>query len=179
MSYQYDGWTVDKRRVAYYAFQDKTRYKDVEDFVIEDAINEVKSLINRYKPNYYVRVDKKNTTLNLAIQFMTVCFINRSGNSSSTAGSITSEKIDGMSISYGNNGTPAQVKTPIPKDPCDMAVNKINDWIREEFGIKGKYPIVSQNLDDKRFDGTYNKRTQSFIWSEDKTKERKLGEGYW
>jgi len=175
--YKYDGWTINKNKVAYYAFQDKTRYKEVEDFIIEDAVNTIKSLINRFKKNYYIRINKSDTTLNLAITYMTVCLINRSGNSSTKAGNITSESIDGMSISYGKNSPTPQIKTPIPTDPCDMVQNTMNDWFKETFGIKNKYPIISKNLDDQRFNGTWNKRTKSFIWDEDESNERKLGEG--
>jgi hypothetical protein len=159
------GWTINKEKIAYYAFGNKSRSTEVEDFVVEDAINLLKSELNTFKANLYDSVQKTDTLLIQAIELFSACLIIKSGNGSYSTGQIQSESIDGMSVSYGSKTQTQQLKTPIPDNYCEMAQNMIKQWLIANKKLNtGKYNLHVVNYRDLLFNGSYDKYRHTNSW---------------
>lgn len=157
--YVYKGWTVSKDRAAYYAFGDESRTADIKDFICEDSVNHLIAELNRIQTNLANTVDKTDSTLNLALNYLVACFTSKSGNASQNSGIINSESLEGMSVSYGGNQQKTGVKSHFPTDYCALALDMINRYAATKGLLARNTQFAVKNYRTKLLDGIYNKHT--------------------
>ena len=159
MSVVSDGWTVEKAKIAYYVFGDKSKTSDVIDYVCKDAISLLITHLNMIKSNLAQTVSKTDKTLNLALVYFACMLIVRSGNAIQKTGNISSESMEGMSVSYGAEKQNT-ITAPIPKDWGEMALDMINRYAVQHRLYARHLKIAISNYRTKIFDGIYNKYTE-------------------
>jgi hypothetical protein len=158
---EYKGWTVDKDRSAYYAFGDETKYIDIKDFICQDAVNHLITELDRIQTNLSNTVDKEDETLNLALNYLTACLTIKSGNAAQNSGIVTSERLEGMSVSYGGQNIKTGVKSPFPTDYCSLALDTINRYAAKNKLLARNTQFAVRNYRTKLFDGIYNKNLRN------------------
>jgi hypothetical protein len=152
MSYTYDGWTVEKARVAFYAFQDSSKTDLVDDIACKDGIVKLISELNKVKKNLADAVDKSDETLNQALVFFVCCMLLRSGTTTQRSGIVLSESLEGKSVSYGAIQQPQPEGKIKPQDFCGMASESVLDWAESHRKAYSKIPISVRNLRDSLYE---------------------------
>jgi hypothetical protein len=155
----YKGWTVDKDRSAYYAFGNETKFTEIKDFICQDAVNHLITELDNIKTNLSNTVDKTDETLNLALNYLTACLTIKSGNAAKNSGIITSERMEGMSVSYGGQNQQTGVKSPLPNDYCSLALDMINRYAVKNKLIARNVQIAVKNYRSHLLNGIHNKNT--------------------
>jgi hypothetical protein len=157
--YEYEGWSIHKGHIAYYAFGNQDLFAQVPDFICENAVTNMCNKLTEFITTGCTSVDKSDKTLNLAIEYYAVCELKSSGNVSEGAGDITRESIGDKSISYANEMRSNVDKVSMPHNSCDKA-----SWLVEQYaktkGLAGGTIVTSiKNYRSKIFSDTYNKYT--------------------
>ena len=161
MSVVSDGWTVVKAKVAYYIFNDKSRTSEIITEICEDAISFLITQLDTIKPNLSQTAIKTDRTLNLALTYFTCMLIVRSGGGIQKTGNISSESLEGMSVSYGAE-KPNPISAPIPRDWGEMALDLINRYAIKHKLFARHLQIKTANYRTKVFEGIYNKYTKRY-----------------
>lgn len=151
------GWTVDKSKVSYYAFKDKSKSSDIEDFIIEDAINLLETELNKVKDGLSASVDKTDGILNQAIIYFVCCLMAKAGIITQNSGSIQSESMEGMSVSYGQESNQNTQNKSIPKDWCALALDMLFRYAASHKLRVSRIRIGINNVRDQAFAGIYDK----------------------
>jgi len=164
--YEFNGWNIDKKQIAYFALGSESRFAEVPDFICETAVNNMCLELNTYQSNWCSSVDKTDKTLNDAIVYYAVCEMKNSGNSSESAGDIISESIGDKRITYSNEQRSNVSKISMPHNSCDRAA-----WLVKQFAISkkkasGKIQMSIKNYRSKTFGGIYNKYTEDYNYGE-------------
>jgi len=161
MSVNVDGWIVEKAKVSYYVFGDISRATDVNEYVCKDAISLLITHLNMIKPTLSQTASKTDKTLNLALIYFACMLVIRSGNATQKSGNISSESIEGMSVSYGAEKQNA-ITSPIPKDWGEMALDMVNRYAIQNKLLARHLKIATAQYRDKIFNGIYNKYTDRY-----------------
>lgn len=166
-TYVYDGWTINKTHISYYAFAgDSTRFNEVPDFICENAVTLLKTEMDSIKLGVYESADRTNKTLNLAIEYFTICEMKSSGSISETTGDITRESIGDKSVMYGSEMRSNVSKIPIPHQSCDKAIYLVKQYFKERKLLSSSIQISIKNYRSETFGGIYNKYTDNYKYGE-------------
>ena len=165
MSYQSEGWTVDKKRIALMLYQDKTKVDLVDDSFVDDGITDLITALNRIRAGLADKVDKTDRILNLAIRQFVCCEMVRAGVAFQKTNLILREKMETMSVEHAVDGY-GKVNTTKPKDWCSLALDTVNDYAISK-GIKGRrLKVFVSNARAKIWSNIYNELTDDYGWGE-------------
>jgi hypothetical protein len=159
--YEYEGWSIHKGHIAFYAFGTQDKFADVPDFICENAVTNMCNKLTEFISTGCASVNKNDKTLNLAIEYYAVCELKSSGNVSEGAGDITRESIGDKSISYANEQRSNVSKISMPHNVCDKAEWLVKQYAKSKGIAGGTITTAIKNYRSKVFEDTYNKYTQN------------------
>jgi len=154
--------TLSSSRIAYYAFGDSARQKDVDKIVLADAQIMLVNALNQKRAGLGNTADLSNNMLQLAGCFYAVHLMVKAGVAIDRSGVVASESIDGMSVSYESVGQRQMKDRTPPKDYLGMAQDMVNRFAEETLQQHKGIGVSIKNARSSLLEGFYDKYTDNY-----------------
>jgi len=155
MSYQYDGWTVNKGNIAVYIFNDRSMSANFDEVFIDDAVLWLYTEMEHHKQGSSLNPDKTNVHLIKAIEYRAACLAIKAGaGGGETSGIIKSESLEGKSVSYGDPSATTREDRRFPRparDYCTMASDTVARWAEMQIAANKGVGISTHNYREHIF----------------------------